>query len=125
MIAIDNRTRNRALGALAGTLLTALLASGASAMPRFDGLWSVSIVTEKGSCDRGYRYPIRIAKGSLSNAGATGFVISGKVSDSGSITVRVSHGDKSASGAGRLSGRTGGGRWSAGSCSGVWTAERG
>ena len=91
---------------------------------RFDGVWSVSIVTEKGSCDRGYRYPIRIAKGSLSNAGNTGFVISGRVNDSGSIMVKVSHGDKSANGAGRLAGKSGGGRWSAGSCSGVWTAER-
>ncbi len=36
------------------------------ALPAFDGLWSVLIVTEKGDCDRGYRYPIRIARGALS-----------------------------------------------------------
>jgi hypothetical protein len=38
------------------------------AAPRYDGLWCVSIVTEKGDCDRGYRYPIRISNGQLANA---------------------------------------------------------
>ncbi|MGB6965319.1 MAG: hypothetical protein WBD90_12715, partial [Xanthobacteraceae bacterium] len=38
------------------------------AAPRYDGLWSVSIVTEKGDCDRGYRCPIRISNGQLANA---------------------------------------------------------
>lgn len=27
---------------------------------RFDGTWSVEIITETGSCDRAYRYPVRI-----------------------------------------------------------------
>jgi hypothetical protein len=39
------------------------------ALPNYDGLWSVLIVTEKGDCDRGYRYPIRITHGILNNAG--------------------------------------------------------
>jgi hypothetical protein len=46
-----------------------LAATPATALPAYDGLWSVSIVTEKGDCDRGYRYPIRITRGVLSNAG--------------------------------------------------------
>ena len=41
------------------------------ALPNYDGLWSVLIVTEKGDCDRGYRYPIRITLGTLSNGGDT------------------------------------------------------
>src|SRR3954467_14369750 len=28
--------------------------------PSFDGSWSVLIVTEKGKCDRAYRYPVKI-----------------------------------------------------------------
>ena len=54
-------------------------ATSSFAVPRYDGLWSVSIVTEKGDCDRGYRYPIRISNGQLANAGDTAFTISGKV----------------------------------------------
>lgn len=94
------------------------------ALPRYDGLWSVSIVTEKGDCDRGYRYPIRITNGTLNNAGAAGFNIAGNVTPAGFIKVTVSHGSASASGVGRLAGDEGAGSWQGGSCSGTWTAER-
>jgi hypothetical protein len=99
-------------------------AATTSAAPRYDGLWSVSIVTEKGDCDRGYRYPIRISNGVLANGGAAGFTIAGKVAPSGAITVTVSNGDKSAIGSGRLAGNTGTGLWTGGACSGYWSAER-
>jgi hypothetical protein len=94
------------------------------AAPHYDGLWSVLIVTEKGDCDRGYRYPVRISNGRLADAGDTGFTIAGAVAQTGAITVTVSAAGKSASGSGRLSGDAGGGSWTGGSCSGSWTAER-
>lgn len=94
------------------------------ALPRYDGAWSVSIVTEKGDCDRGYRYPIRITHGTLANGGAAGFTIAGNVTPTGYIKVTVSRGSASASGVGRLAGNEGAGSWSGGSCSGSWTAER-
>jgi hypothetical protein len=95
------------------------------AVPAYDGLWSVSIVTEKGDCDRGYRYPIRIQNGALANAGSvTAITINGKVQPTGAIVVIVSSGSKSATGSGRLSGDLGEGHWAGGECSGSWTAER-
>ena len=94
------------------------------AAPRYDGLWSVSIVTEKGDCDAGYRYPIRISNGQLANAGDTAFSISGKVAPTGSIIVTVAAAGKSATGQGRLAGDMGGGHWTGGACFGSWTAER-
>jgi hypothetical protein len=118
------------------TLRTFVLASAAyaasvgfgikttEALPRYDGLWSVSIVTEKGDCDRGYRYPIRITNGTLANGGAAGFNIAGNVTPTGYIKVMVSRGNASASGVGRLAGDEGIGSWTGGSCSGTWTAER-
>ena len=108
------------------TLASATLASTTTtfAAPRYDGLWSVSIVTEKGDCDRGYRYPIRISNGQLANAGDTNFNISGKVGDTGSVTVTVAAAGKSATGSGRLTADAGGGHWTGGACSGSWTAER-
>lgn len=112
--------------AMASTIMaSAILASTASlAVPRYDGLWSVSIVTEKGDCDRGYRYPVRISNGTLANAGDTAITITGKVAGSGAITVTVSTGGRSATGSGRLAGKVGMGSWSGGSCSGSWSAER-
>jgi len=116
------------------TLRTFVLASAAyaafvgfsttQAVPRYDGMWSVSIVTEKGDCDRGYRYPIRITNGTLANGGAAGFNIAGNVTPTGYIKVTVSRGSASANGTGRLAGNEGAGSWKGGSCSGSWTAER-
>jgi len=94
--------------------------------PNFDGAWSVLIVTEKGTCDRAYRYPIKIANGTVDYAGSASFTVTGKVGSNGSVTVTVSRGSQSASGAGRLSTSDGSGRWStaSGECSGTWSAER-
>jgi hypothetical protein len=101
-----------------------LMATTSYAGPSYDGLWSVLVVTEKGDCDRGYRYPVRIENGKLANAGDTAFTISGAVAPTGTITVTVSAGSKSATGLGRLDANEGGGHWTGGTCSGSWTAER-
>ena len=114
MIGID-QTGRRTLRAIAAAIAiaSAMMASGiiastaSFAVPRYDGLWSVSIVTEKGGCDRGYRYPIRISNGLLANAGDSVVTITGKVGGTGVITVTVSGGGKSASGSGRLAGNMG------------------
>src|ERR1700760_2680535 len=87
---------------------TTVATSSTYAVPAYDGLWSVSIVTEKGDCDRGYRYPIRIQNGALANAGSvTAITINGKVQPTGAIVVTVSSGSKSATGTGRLAGDLG------------------
>ena len=124
-IAFDRHfDRSTAYGIAVAIAFFNLTATPARALPAYDGLWSVSIVTEKGECDRGYRYPIRIIRGVLSNAGDTAFTITGNVGPTGVIRVTVSHGGASASGLGRLAGNTGSGSWNGGSCSGTWTAER-
>jgi hypothetical protein len=98
----------------------------AEAVPGYDGLWSVVIVTNQGVCDTSYRYPIRITNGTLGNAGSAAVTITGKVGKNGAVTVHVYAGDKTATGTGRLAGKSGGGSWSGGNgaCSGVWQAER-
>ncbi len=112
-------------GALALTL-AALggIASPATSAPGYDGLWSVVIVTEQGTCDRAYRYPIRISRGTVINAGDSPVNITGRVGDNGALTVTVSHGNQRATGSGRLSGGNGTGSWRGGECSGTWQAER-
>ena len=123
------RTAASALAALAilgSTLAPAFAAPIAAGKANFDGQWSVLIVTEKGTCDRAYRYPIKIQNGSVDYAGSASFNVSGQVGAGGAVTVTVSRGNQSASGSGRLSATDGSGRWTAGSgeCSGSWTAER-
>ena len=98
----------------------------ASARSNFDGKWSVLIVTQKGDCDRAYRYPVKIDNGAVGYAGDSSFTVSGKVGENGAVTVKVARGNQSANGQGRLSATDGSGMWTAGSgdCSGIWTAER-
>jgi hypothetical protein len=112
-----------ALGALA---MASLLPTPqpAEAVPNYDGLWSVVIVTEQGLCERAYRAPIRISKGNLVNASNGAYIITGRVGKNGAVTVMVSQGDKSATGTGRLSAKSGSGSWSGGPCAGTWQAER-
>jgi hypothetical protein len=125
MIRSHSMFRHSVSWALAACALATVAATVPSlAKTNFDGTWSVSIITEKGQCDRGYRYPIAINNGVLANGGDSAFDISGKVANNGAITVRVAHGDQAATGHGRLSGTMGAGQWTAGSCAGSWTAER-
>jgi hypothetical protein len=92
----------------------------------FDGAWSVLIVTQKGTCDRAYRYPVQIQNGLVGYAGSASFTVSGKIGDAGAVTVTVARGSQSATGTGRMSATDGSGTWTAasGECSGTWTAER-
>jgi hypothetical protein len=115
-----------ALALLAASAIPATTAPIAAGKQSFDGAWSVLIVTEQGKCDRAYRYPVRIANGSVGYAGEASFNVSGNVGSGGAVTVMVSHGSQSAKGSGHLSSNGGSGRWTAGSgeCSGSWTAER-
>jgi hypothetical protein len=120
---VSTAVRRTAIAALAG-LGVAIAAAPVQASGNFDGQWSVVVVTTKGDCDRAYRYPIAIHGQNLVNAGDTAFDIAGKVQGDGAVAVRITYGDKSASGSGRLSATTGTGSWSGGSCAGTWTAER-
>ena len=130
MIDLASRIGRRGACALAAAAIFATsgfaapLDSEDRSAPRYDGMWSVLVVTEKGDCDRGYRYPIRISHGVLANAGDAAFTITGKVTPNGAINVTVSRGSSSASGSGRLAGNSGEGSWTGGQCSGTWSAER-
>jgi hypothetical protein len=115
-----------ALTSLAVSVVPSFAAPSSSAKASYNGQWSVLIVTEKGACDRAYRYPVKIENGSVGYAGSASFNVSGSVGDNGALVVTVSKGDKSAKGTGRISSTNGIGTWTAagGECSGTWTAER-
>ncbi len=110
--------------ALAMPLLTA---PAAQARTPYDGAWSVLIVTDAGTCDRAYRYALRIENGRVYYDDPS-FNVSGQVDGRGRVSVRLSAAGQQASGSGRLSGSYGNGRWSGRSstsqCSGHWEASR-
>ena len=116
---------------LISAVATFAFLGGATAIAQaapYDGLWSVLIITEQGTCDRGYRYAVRIKGGAVSHADPTSssFNIRGRVNAKGSINVSVARGDKRADGTGRMSKTSGMGKWRSakGECAGIWTAER-
>lgn len=122
MTSLRNHIR---LGAAALIAASAALAADTSfAMPRYDGIWSVSIFTTRGACIASYRYPMRIANGVLMNGGDIALNVSGRVAPSGVVRVALSHGDTHAAASGRLSGSIGSGSWHGASCAGMWTAQR-
>jgi hypothetical protein len=112
------------LAVLSDLTLTLSAASAAT----HDGHWSVLVVTEKGECDRAYRYEVTIADGQVSFNGDPGINLSGSVATNGAVKVGIRGGDRKADGTGRLSVDSGAGTWQGsgrtGACAGRWEAAR-
>ena len=113
---------------LLAAVCVASLPDPAPARTPYDGSWTVLIVTQRGTCDRAYRYGVRIVDGNVQYAGDASVNLSGRVAGNGSVAVTLRSGGQRADGVGRLSKNSGGGTWrgqgSSGSCAGTWEAER-
>jgi len=115
---------------VAAALVSATLAGippAAQAMTT-DGNWNVTIITEKGSCDRAYSYNVNVSQGHVVYRGSAPVKLAGTVTPDGAVKVSISAGSKGANGTGRLTGSEGVGTWhgrgSAGECAGRWEAVR-
>ena len=111
-----------------GLALLALVHANAPAQARtpFDGLWSVSLSVEQGSC-RAREIELFIRNGEVSHAGDSGFFTAeGRVGERGRIEVSIGAFGMTANADGQLSDRQGKGSWqfSERGCSGLWAAER-
>jgi hypothetical protein len=115
--------------AIMATAFAVTAAAPSAYAASFDGSWSVLVMTKSGSCDATYRYGVTISNGVVYYSGGGPVSLTGRVSSSGAVSVRVSAGSQYAAGTGRLSRNSGGGSWrgqgQTGSCSGVWSASRG
>lgn len=115
-----------AAAAIAAFVLNTASVEMAAARSPYDGSWSLSIVTERGACDRTYYFQVDINNGIVSHPNLVR--LRGRVAGGGKVRVSVTVGEKHAAGSGRLSGSSGRGRWSGYSgrdrCSGYWTASR-
>lgn len=91
-----------------------------------DGRWSVEIVTQRGDCDRAYRYAIVIENGQARYT-STDFEVKGKVQPTGAVQASISRGGDRADVVGDLGDGLGRGTWTTSGarvCGGTWTAER-
>ncbi len=112
--------------ALAGAL--SLASNFAQAQQQFSGNWSVEVVTEQGTCNRAYRYPVVIENGAVRSNGPEGFNVSGRVQANGHIQTNIQRNLTRAEITGRLSDRSGSGTWTTSGtviCSGGWNAQTG
>ena len=84
------------------SLAAAIAAPPSSALAAAqDGNWSVLVVTEKGKCDRGYRYSVAVANGQVVYKGDTAVNLSGTVASNGAVKVSIKFGGQAADYAGR------------------------
>jgi hypothetical protein len=96
----------------------------------FDGNWSVVVVTDRGVCDRAYRYSVHVESGQVRyNGDAKGVNLAGTVSPNGLVNVSIRLRDRGAEGNGRISATVGAGHWHGNgpnntTCAGTWEAER-
>ena len=90
----------------------------------FDGRWSITIETDRGSCERSTRVGLIVMSGVVTYEGTP----YGRVTAKGKVRVQFTIGAQRADGSGRLSQASGAGVWrgvgSSGRCSGRWSAER-
>lgn len=100
----------------------------ASTAATHDGSWSVLVITEKGTCDRAYRYSVGVANGQVRYQGDAAVNFNGSVAPNGAVRVNIRIGEQGADGVGRLTATSGAGTWrgvgGTGQCSGRWEAER-
>jgi hypothetical protein len=120
--------RTMAAAAISGVIGTGLAGPAGAVTPKYDGNWSVLVITESGTCDRGYRYKVRVENGKVHYDGEAGVDVSGEVGNDGKLKVNIRRGDQGAIGTGKLSADSGSGEWQGQSatdkCSGRWQAER-
>jgi phage tail sheath gpL-like len=118
--------KTAAVAALLAGVAFAGKPSAASAV--HDGAWSVLIITEKGDCDRAYRYALKVADGQVRYDGNASVNMAGTVTPTGVVQVSIKMGGKGANGSGHLTASNGVGTWhgigGTNACSGRWEAER-
>jgi hypothetical protein len=118
--------RNFFIAALLAAALPAALPVSPARASSFDGPWSVTIITQAGSCDAAYNFQLEVRGGRIISTGSA--AVSGRVSGGGAVSVSIRNGESGGSASGRLAGNYGSGRWSGvisgGRCSGRWEASR-
>jgi hypothetical protein len=94
-----------------------------------DGSWAIEIVTERGACERLYRYYVEVEGQAVrlrSMSGETSPAATGLVRADGRINATLGQADDPVNVTGRLAATSGTGVWSAPArqCTGRWSAHK-
>jgi hypothetical protein len=91
-----------------------------------DGVYAVEIVTQRGSCDRVYRWTISVAGGRISTPADALMQANGQINPRGIVSLSFRRDAQVATVSGRVEGRSGSGTWSPPTlqCAGSWRAAR-
>jgi hypothetical protein len=108
------------------TLIGSAFAAPAS---RHDGIWTVQLATDSGTCDSSTTYSIAVENGSVRYIPAPGSapaVVSGRIGPDGLIDLDIRRSIAKADASGRLNSKSGTGTWQLAmlGCSGRWTAQK-
>lgn len=111
---------------IALVLALSMTAGPAPASGPHDGQWEVAVEVQRGACDQGFVFPIRVEDGAIRYVGEIDITATGKVGRDGRLNVRFTRQAESVSVSGRLTGGSGSGVWTAPSrdCAGRWQARR-
>jgi hypothetical protein len=115
--------------ALGAGMVSFGVSKAASDKGRFNGIWSVQMVTDSGLCDRTYGYTLAIDSGDVRYIPAPGDAptkVTGQVSPDGSVDLDFRRSVAKADATGRLKANRGSGSWKLNmlGCSGRWVAQR-
>lgn len=96
---------------------------------KFDGRWSIEVITEQGTCDKAYRYAVNIQNGEPKYAGREEIVVNGRIAGDGHINGSIAYQENRADVVGALQAAgMGAGTWkyegARSTCTGRWNAER-
>lgn len=97
----------------------------ATAASRYDGTWSVAIVTERGGCNAALSWSVAVADGRIDDNSS--FIQSaGSVDRNGHVSLQLTHGSDVLAAAGAIRGESGSGTWQSPTsrCSGHWSATK-
>jgi hypothetical protein len=111
------------------TVAGPLLAQAPRDGSRHDGSWAIEIVTERGACERLYRYYVEVEGQAVrlrSMTGETSPATMGLVGADGRIKATLGHAGDPVNVTGRLAATSGTGIWSAPArqCTGRWSAQK-
>lgn len=113
--------------AMMGVALSMLSPAGAIAEPhgKFDGIYKVDVITQRGSCDR-YHWTVAVANGHVSSSDAGMIHIVGLINRSGGVSLSFRGDSELARAGGRIRGARGSGTWTSPTlaCGGTWQAQR-
>ena len=109
-----------------GLGLSSFAAAAAPSQNGRDGLWSVQLVTEAGSCDATYTASVAVQNGSVRPLQSGGATVSGQVGPNGDVNLDIRKSLAQAAASGRLNEKSGSGTWRLAmlGCHGRWTASK-